>query len=348
MTLLAPFQAAPLHSFACRRFHLGSPVLETDALPQAGALALVEVIDTGNPRQLALANHCWHSLSVGDRFYAAVGALDAPLGRSGALPENCGECDLLSDSGIVGVETAHARGMGSAPRVRILGLLRNAGQLLNLRDHAEPKAQGARPPRTLLLVSAARRTWASGAMRQLVRGLSQGGSRVAALQLIGSLDCELHRQLSLAGAMQVLDPIDLGNVSMAHADANQLLDACDTLLGAAARAGADTAVMRLAGGLAQREVRSILQAPGFAHRFDGVVLTAGDALSARAGAALLEQMGLPLLAVSGSLSASPLAMREAQPLPCPILRIGELGGWIAAGNIQTPACSDEASLARAA
>jgi hypothetical protein len=38
---------------------------------------------------------------------------------------------------------------------------------------------------------------------------------------------------------------------------------------------------------------------------------AGDALSARAGVDILQDLGLPVLALSGLLSPSPLAAREA-------------------------------------
>lgn len=58
---------------------------------------------------------------------------------------------------------------------------------------------------------------------------------------------------------------------------------------------------------------------------DGVVFAAGDALGAIGGVEWLRQRGLPVIALSGLLTASPLAMREATAhSEVPVMTLTEL------------------------
>ncbi|MGH8083180.1 MAG: hypothetical protein ACREP7_21555 [Lysobacter sp.] len=314
--------ATALIPYSSRRLNRAAIAGCADAthLPANGGLALAEVVQPGGNQLLTLADGRNHRLGKGDRLIVALGSPYAPLARTGRIPTELGECDLLTASGVAGIEVARMQTLGRATQLRLLGLLADAsGRALNLTDFALPAlASQQRPLRSLLVISTARRTQTSPAMLSLLQGLARQAP-VAALQLTGLMDDEFTSRLQRAGARAVLDVNDVGHPTASGLSDVTLLSVADQLLGHAAASGATVSITRLAGGLAQREVRALLTSPGFAQRFDGALLTAADALSARAGVRALEAAGVPVLAVSGSICASPLAMREAQPLPCPLL-----------------------------
>ena len=88
----------------------------------------------------------------------------------------------------------------------------------------------------------------------------------------------------------------------------------ETLSAELARHELDVAVLEVADGLVQAETAALRSAAWFRHAIDGVVFCAQDALGAKAGVEWLEQRGHDVLAVSGVLTAAPLAMREAGEL----------------------------------
>lgn len=328
--------ADALLPFACRRVSLPAlhSLADNPLLPAAGDLALAEVLSPGANQHLVLADGRSQRLVRGQSLLVTLGSPYAPLAHTGRLPSELGECDLLTAHGVAGIEIARAQRLAAPTRLRLYGLVGDArGQRLNLSDFALPQRPAARPARSLLVVSTARRTQASSALLQLVHGLAQHGGHVATLQITGEMDADLSLRLRHAGAGSTLDAADAGLSATGGVSGEALLAAADRLLAEASAQGAAVAITRLAGGMAQREVRALLATPGFASRFDGVVLTAADALSARAGVAALQAAGLNTLAVTGALCASPLAMREAAPLPCPLLSPAELGELAAQGGL---------------
>lgn len=328
--------AEALLPYACRRVALPQlhSLADNPLLPMAGDLALAEVLSPGANQHLVLADGRSQRLVRGQALLVTLGSPYAPLAHSGRLPTELGECDLLTAHGVAGIEVARAQRLAAPTRLRLYGLLGDAcGQRLNLADFALPQRPAVRPLRSWLVVSTARRTQTSAALLQLVHGLAKHCAQVAALQITGEMDADLSLRLRHAGARCTLDVVDAGLSATGGVSGETLLAAADLLLAEASAQGAAVAITRLAGGLAQREVRALLATPGFASRFDGVVLTAADALSARAGVAVLQSAGLSTVAVTGALSASPLAMREAAPLPCLLLSPAELGELAARGGL---------------
>jgi len=76
--------------------------------------------------------------------------------------------------------------------------------------------------------------------------------------------------------------------------------------------GADVVIVEVADGLYQRETSQLLHSDLFRQWVDAVIFAAPDAMSAVAGVAMVTAMDLPLLGISGAISASPLASSEAQ------------------------------------
>ena len=69
-------------------------------------------------------------------------------------------------------------------------------------------------------------------------------------------------------------------------------------------------VMELADGLVQRETAMLLAEPEIKRAASGLILSAGDSLSALWGTERLRQLGYRVIGVSGKFTSSPLAIRE--------------------------------------
>jgi hypothetical protein len=72
----------------------------------------------------------------------------------------------------------------------------------------------------------------------------------------------------------------------------------------------DAIVIEVGDGLFQRETATLLNSRTFAKTVDSIILAAVDAMGAVAGTELLECKRLPITAISGRLTASPLAIAE--------------------------------------
>jgi poly(3-hydroxybutyrate) depolymerase len=115
-----------------------------------------------------------------------------------------------------------------------------------------------------------------------------------------------------AGANPVLDFTDAGLASTYMASPEEIDDVLVTLIAHIAREGVDAIVLEIADGIFQRETAALLRSSVFARFVGGTVLAARDAMGASAGAASLRAASIPVLALSGLLSASPLQCAEAR------------------------------------
>jgi MinD-like ATPase involved in chromosome partitioning or flagellar assembly len=128
-----------------------------------------------------------------------------------------------------------------------------------------------------------------------------------------------------AGASIVLDFGDAGMPSTYLASAEEVEDVFVALTRHLYRSGVDVVVLEVADGIFQRETAMLLDSPRFARVVDGIVFAAGDAMGSAAGIQWLQGRGLPVVAASGLLTASPLAIREARAAHgLPVLDLDDL------------------------
>src|SRR5262249_23268807 len=146
----------------------------------------------------------------------------------------------------------------------------------------------------------------------LIVGLRKIGAQVAGIKLTGTAAGRDTWALLDAGARPALDFLDGGLPSTYLCSLDRLMALHGLLLGTAAAAGADWAVMELADGLFQRETTALLQLQQFVSSVDSWLYATGDALGAAGGITQLREWGIEPAAVSGLISMSPLAMREAE------------------------------------
>lgn len=303
----------------CRHLLPGAvQAMAVGVVPTDGDLAIAEVWEIGRHAQLELASGRSTELAVGDRIVVALGTVFAPLEFSGDTPATLDEdCALLSASGAAGCVRGAVRGLPPT-RLRLLGLAVDAeGSVLNLARLQPPVGPPADVP-CIAVVSCARGSHASKVTAALVRGYTRAGLRVGVAKPTGVADAAERWRFLDAGAIAAVDVVDAGRICSAALGSADLVAVTQRLLGAVGDVQA--IVLRVAGGLARRDTRALIAAPAFAARVDGVVLAAADALSAIEGARRIREAGLPLLAVSGAICRSPLAMAEARAgLGCPVI-----------------------------
>ena len=163
----------------------------------------------------------------------------------------------------------------------------------------------------------------------LIKGLVKANVKVGAAKVTGTGAGGDRWTLVDAGASPALDFTDAGYASTYRVPPLQVENILIQLCSHLTVEGVEFIVLEIADGLFQEETGRLLASPAFAALVDGIVFAAGDALGALAGVEWLRRRHLPVLAVSGLLTASPLASREAAATGLPVISQSRLlqGEW---------------------
>jgi len=298
--------------------------------PRAGDVVLAEVTLLGQHPRLESPVSRRAQMYVGDEIMVAYGHRYAPDQFEAGVPDTLQPAHLVAAGGVVGLVTAAKDGLETPTEVRPLGLLHNRRGPVSLatvapyapRSPMDPVPLRPRPqgPPVLAVVGTSMNSGKSTALASLVKGLTHAGLRVAAGKATGTGAGGDPGMFRDAGAASVLDFTDFGLVStyrLAHQDVVAVFASMVSRLAATAR---DVVLVEIADGLFQGETARLLSDPIFAELVDQVLFSAGEALSATAGVAQLRRHGIPVAAVTGRLTSSPLALREAEAaLDLPVL-----------------------------
>ena len=303
-------------SYATRRVprDLLATVVDGDRAPRPGDLVLARVEQLGQHDGVERPSGRRATLFPGDEVVVAYGHRYAPDQFEAEVPDDLGPCDLVAAGGIAArVRSRHAA-MRPATELAPIGLLADGeGRPVNLADWALPAAPTPRHRAPVIVVvgtsmNAGKTTTVTG----LIRGFAASGRRVGAAKVTGTAAGKDLWQMRDAGADPVLDFSDAGHASTYLLDPAGVWETVQTLTGHLGAAAVDAIVLEVADGLYQCETAALLSMPAFAGSIDAVLFAGGDAMGAAAGVAWLRQRGLPIRAVSGVVSASPLAAREAE------------------------------------
>ena len=129
-----------------------------------------------------------------------------------------------------------------------------------------------------------------------------------------------------AGAHQVLDFTDAGYSSTYKVSTKEIEEAATLLIEHLTEAGCGVILVEIADGLFHDQNAEIIRSDFFKKNIDGVFFAAGEAMGAAAGVRELRALDIPVLGVSGKLTASELLIREAsRHIDAPILTKKELG-----------------------
>jgi hypothetical protein len=308
-------------SFVTRRLSLAGVAGLTDSgyQPSTGDVLLARVTSLGQHRRIELETGRRSALYVGDEVIVAYGHRYAPDQFHAEVPAEFGPCSLVAGGGIAAtVIDRHAK-MGAPTAIEPVGVLRKSGgDILNVRDAALPAvAGGARlfrslnEPHVIAVVGSSMNAGKTTTAAHACVSLRRAGLKVAACKVTGTGSGGDLWSFGDAGAYPVLDFTDAGFATTHRASAMDIERIVSTLLAHLGASRPDVIVMEVADGLYQEETRRLVQSPLFHRHVDGLLYACADAAGAAGGIDLLRSWGYEPLALSGTVSASPLATAEA-------------------------------------
>ncbi|MGF1544754.1 MAG: hypothetical protein ACFB00_09680 [Parvularculaceae bacterium] len=305
-------------------------LLSGDIRPVPGDVVLATVQEIGKQKRLELRSGRRAHLIAGDEIVVAYGNRYATDQFEALIGDDLGPCDLVAAGGLASREICRHERMPAPTWIAPVGLVGDAdGRRINLADYAvrapSGAASAARPITAILVVGSGMNAGKTFAAASTIRGFRTNDIRVAGVKITGTGaggDLWQYRDM---GADVVYDFTDAGYASTYKTPIEDLEDVADLLVGQAARAGCDYAVVEVADGLEQEETEALLRSPRIRRLTSGVLFSAYDAMGAQLGVERLRAYGHNVLAVSGQICRSPLAMREAaQRLDVPVRHPEEL------------------------
>lgn len=299
-----------------------------------GDLVVTQVTKVGAHEHLEDAHGRRLKLHRGDLLVGACGnryATDVYEGYHRHGPK----AHLLTAGGVIGVAVSWHTGCPPPTELDVLGPLTDGhGRPLSLehfarpRPPSKPQSQPPAQPPTVAVVGSSMNSGKTTAAAGLISGWTRAGLVAGAAKVTGSGSGKDRWAYIDAGARHVVDFLDFGMSSTFGYPPERLLRTMGAMRDALGRDGAEAIVLEIADGLLQEESRRLVgQLPAICR---GAVLAVGDALAARAGVDLLDAVAVPVLAVSGLITASPLASREAEAATgLPVLSPSQLAGGAA-------------------
>jgi hypothetical protein len=286
-----------------------------EVVPSAGDLVLARVRQIGQHAYLQLICGRRTTLFPGDEIIICYGNRYAVDQFEGYVPESLAPCHLAAGGGIASfIRSQHSK-MHAPTMIEPIGLIGDElGLRLNLRHFALPSRNFAKPPRLQIVVVAGtemnsgKTTTAGG----IIHGCVKAGFRVAALKLTGTGAGGDYWQMVDAGASPVFDFTDAGYASTFQVEPVQLEEIFQSLLAHATDSYPDVIVMEIADGLMQPETAALMTSAPFRAAVDAIVFAANDSLGAAAGVERLRQWELPVVGVSGVVTASQLGREAAE------------------------------------
>jgi len=289
-------------------------VLIHDAIPKSGDLVFARVEKIGQQKRIELSNGRRARLFVGDEIVVVYGNRYAPDQFEAIVPDTMDTCHLVAAGGVAAqFLTKHDR-MKAPTIIKPIGILGDIHrQPLNLSQFSMKKAtNGGLRPLTIAVAGTSMNSGKTTTAASLVKGLTSYGMRVGAAKITGTGSGGDIWFMKDSGANPALDFVDAGFPSTYRIPFNQVESILDILTGNLACADVGAIVLEIADGLYQEETARLLSSKKLMEKIDGLIFAAGEALGAKAGVEWLNRLDIPVAALSGTLTRSPLAMREAE------------------------------------
>lgn len=279
--------------------------------PRLGDFVVARVATMGAHEHLEDPHGRRMRMYPGDVVVGAFGNRYATDFYEGYLPVPGDAVHLLTSGGLIGTVASAHTSKEPPTELEVLGPLTDAaGTALSADDVALPPAPPGRPELgTIVVLGSSMNAGKTTSTSAIVRGLSRAGLRVGAGKVTGSGSGKDHWAYVDAGAATVADFLDFGMASTFGYPTERLVSTMFAIRDRLVEEGSDVVVLEVADGVLQEETRALAaELPGFA---DHVVLCVGDALGAVAGINVLAELNVAVRVVSGVVTASPLATREA-------------------------------------
>jgi len=289
--------------------------------PNPGDVVLAEVVWIGQHKRLESPTSRRATMYVGDEIVVAYGNRYAPDQFEAEVPDDLGETNLVAAGGVVARALSAKHGLEEPTVVQPLGLLRDARDVVTLATFAPfapvppldlaPWRSRSGVPSVVAVVGTSMNSGKSTALACLAHGLTRAGMRVAAGKATGTGAGGDPGMFVDAGASAVLDFTDFGLVSTSRLKHDDVVAVFTSLVDRLASTGCDVVLVEIADGTFQLETARLLADPVFTEYVDRVLFAAGEAMGAASGVQELRRLGIEVAAVSGRLTSSPLAVREA-------------------------------------
>ena len=278
----------------------------------AGDLVFAEVVSIGQHKKVQLAEGRFSEAYAGDPVVMVCGDRYAPDQFEGYSEIHQEGCDMLAGGGIVGrMEFAHDA-MATPTRLRPIGLLTDAeGEVMNVAKYAISPTLIPDHVTVIGVFGSSMNAGKTTAAASLAHGLKRAGYTVEGVKATGTGAFGDFNAFRDAG-IPVTDFTDAGMGTTYRMPLHRIETGFEALVGAAASRGAEVVVVEIADGVFQAETAQILKCSKIKGRLDTVLFAAPDALGAVGGVSIMKQHGLTPFAVSGMVTRSPLAIREAE------------------------------------
>ncbi len=285
----------------------------SDLKPRNGDLCIARVKQLGHHQKIEQTDGRRARMFPGDMIIVAYSNRYATDQFEGKVPEAVEPCSLVAAGGIAATLLSRHSSTRKPTEIEPLGILcREDGSAMNVMDYALPTAAIDRTvrPHMALVVGSGMNAGKTTTVSAIVRVAKRAGLKVGAIKITGTGaggDLWFYKD---SGAKVTIDFTDAGYAATVGLNLSQLETIADTLYAEAAKS-CDIIIAEIADGLFQTETDLLMKSPKFQNMVDSVLFASGDPMGALAGVRHLRALGLIPSAVSGALTASDLAAKEA-------------------------------------
>lgn len=301
-------------SFLARGVPLASMTdLRIDERPRAGDLVLARIESIGHHTRIDLSTGRRTTLFKDDRAVLVYGSRYSPDQFESEVPDDLGACHIAAAGGLASAVVSKRNGMREPTVIEPIGLVAGPdGEVINTADHGLAPAQSHHSVPTIAVIGTSMNSGKTTTVASLVYGLKNAGLKVGAAKVTGTGGGNDFYRFVDSGAHRVYDFTDAGFPSTYQLEPKVVEGIMTTLTSRLVSSGCEVLVLEIADGVLQGETAALIESQTFRNSVDGIVFAARDALGAVAGVRRLEELGLPVLGVSGICGDSPLAAKEAR------------------------------------
>lgn len=305
-------------SYVTRNIPIGTfrYLVKGNIIPQAGQLVLARVDKIGYHSKLELPSGRRATLFVGDEIIVSYGNRYAPDQFLAEVPSSLDECQLVASGGIAASVISKHNKIKNATKITPLGLIADSEKkILSIDNYTLPILPETSKSKLVLAVTgssmnAGKTTTAAN----LIKGLTKAGLKVAAAKVTGTGSGLDSWKMIDAGAYPVIDFTDLGFASTYKLTQEQLNFVLLGTINSLSSYDIDIIILEIADSILQNETSILLESENFSKYIDALFFSAGEALSVHSAVQWLVKRKLPLIAISGLLTASAVTIKETMQL----------------------------------
>ncbi|MDJ0911496.1 MAG: hypothetical protein QNI99_20090 [Woeseiaceae bacterium] len=324
---------AAKRAFSTRRVSLAAikGYIDHEYQPNVGDVVLARVEEVGRLERIELPCGRKSRLYEGDEVLLAYGNRYAPDAYEALMPRDLGPCDLAAAGGLAAtiVETNLLFADEDRPPTSLAPIgvcVDHDGHPINVAGYGLGQGRSVITDVPVITVfgssmNSGKTTTAAG----LIRGLAQQGLTVGAAKITGTCSGgDLWKFLD-AGCYRAYDFTDVGMATTYKESTTSIVAGAQALVSELEADDCDVIVMEIADGIHQEETAALLNDQAMRLLVDHWVYAADSASAVNLGARIAKDIGLPLRCISGAVTASPLAVREASnSTEVPMLGLDEL------------------------